>query len=335
VRRVEGQLIELAANHEFFLGRPGIERVIVRVASSPDARINLVLAGDADATESVIPPLTNYPRVKAAPHLRMVQVPSNNLGYLLFNQRDPSDTSRPHPILVDRDVRRALILALDRDVMVKAVLGDFGYVPFGPVTAQWWIRHGAPRPVSQDQSAARRLLAGLGWVDRDGDGVRENRSGAPLSLGLLLPGSSVSRVQLAVMIQEQLRQVGVDLDVVRREPKVWLERRAAGQFDIEFSAPSMDPTPSSLVNSWTCRGGTNVAGYCDPGADSLLQRAIATSDADAGAWHAFLRRLEDNAPAAFLYAQTYVYGVDRRFQDVNIRPESSWLALWRWTAPRS
>jgi hypothetical protein len=45
--------------------------------------------------------------------------------------------------------------------------------------------------------------------------------------------------------------------------------------------------------------------------------------------------VEESAPAAFLYAQTYVYGVSRRFRDVSIRPESSWIALWRWTATGS
>ena len=43
-----------------------------------------------------------------------------------------------------------------------------------------------------------------------------------------------------------------------------------------------------------------------------------------------LRRIEDDAPAAFLYAQTYVFAVNRRFSDVAIRPESSWSAVWRW-----
>ena len=334
VRREE-QFIELTANHDFFLGRPEIERVIVQVATSPDARLNLLLAGDADAMDNIPIPITNYARVKATGHLRTVEVPSPNLGYLLFNQRDPKARDKPHPILADRDVRRALILALDRSLLVRAVLGQYGSVPFGPVSAQLWIRHGAPAPTRQDQATAKRLLAGRGWVDRDGDGIRENRSGAPLSLRLQVSASSPIRVQMAVIVQEQLRQIGVDLDLARVEPKVWLEERTAGNFDIDFSAAGLDPTPSGLVYSWTCQGPGNVGHYCDPGADSLLYRAIATRTADRAPWHDFLRRVEENAPAAFLYSQTYVYGVSRRFRDVVIRPESSWISLWRWAAPRS
>jgi len=334
VRREEGQFIELAANHDFFLGRPGIDRVIVRVAASADARLNLLLAGEADAMDNIPPPTTNIARVEVARHLRLVTVPSNNLGYLLFNQRAPLHRDRPHPILADRDVRRALILALDRDLLVRAVLGRFGYVPFGPVSSQLWIRHGAPAHSHQDVATARKLLAGRGWVDRDGDGIRESPIGAPLSLHLLLSSSSLARLQMASIIQEQLRQVGVDIQQVRVEPAVWLERRSAGNFDIDFSASSQDPTPSGLVFSWSCGGAGNAGGYCDPGADSLLHRAIASPKADRGLWHSFLRRVEENAPAAFLYTQTFVFGVNRRFRDVTIRPESSWIALWRWPAPR-
>ena len=335
VRRVEGQYIELAANRDFFLGRPGIDRVIVRVAGSPDARINMVLSGDADAMDNIPPPTTNLARVEASPHLRVVPVPSNTLGFLLFNQRDPAHRDRPHPILADRDVRRALILALDRDLLVRAVLSRNGIVPYGPVSAQLWIRHGAPSPAKQDLTTARQLLAGRGWIDRNQDGVRENLEGTRLSLRLTVSTSSTTRMQMSAIIQEQLRQVGVDIQLVRVEPAVWQERRAAGNFDIDFSNTNQDPSPTGLVFSWSCDGQGNMGRYCDRGADSLLFRAIASPKADRGLWHEFMRRVEEAAPAAFLYTQTYLYAVNRRFHDVNIRPVSSWSALWRWPAPRS
>jgi peptide/nickel transport system substrate-binding protein len=335
VRRQEGEFIELAAKEDFFLGAPAIKRVIVRVAVNADARINLLLAGDADATENIPPPLTNIERVESAGHLKLVTVPSSNLGFLLFNHRDPSHLDRPHPILADRDVRRALILALDRQLLVSAVLGRYGEVPYGPVSSQLWIRHGAPSAALQDLPTARSLLAGRGWVDRDHDGVRENWRGEPLAVNLTVPASSQQRMQMAVIIQEQLRQVGVRLNLVRLEPAVWTERRAAGDFDIDFSASTQDPSPSGLAFSWTCDGPGNAGRYCDRGADSLLFRAMASPTADPRLWHEFLRRVEEAAPAAFLYSQIYVFSVDRRFPEVTIRPVSAWSSLWRWPAPRS
>ena len=335
VRRQEGEFIELAANEDFFLGAPAIKRVIIRVAVDPNARLNLLLSGEADATESIPPPLSNIEMVQATDDLKVVPVPSSILGYLVFNYRDPGDSTRPHPILNDRDVRRALVLALDRQLLVRSVLGRFGGIPYGPASSQLWISQGTPSAARQDQSTARRLLAGRGWVDRDQDGVRENRSGQPLVLRLQLAASSEQRVRMGLMIQEQLRQVGVRLELLRLEPAVWLERRAAGNFDIDFSSANQDPSPSGLAYSWSCDGAGNAGHYCDRGADSILFRAMASPVADSRLWQDFLARVEESAPAAFLYTQAYVAGVNRRFREVIIRPVSPWGSLWRWPAPRS
>ncbi len=329
VRGVPGELIELRANQDFFLGRPGITRVIVRVATDADARLNLVLSGEADAMDNIPPPPSNYRRVEAHGDLRLVRVPSPTVGYLLYNQRDPEDRGRPHPILADADVRRALTLALDRRQMVRAVFDRYADVPYGPVPPLMWIRHGAPSPLPRNRAEARRLLAARGWTDRDGDGVLD-RGGRPLSLRLNLPNTSGIRRQMALMVQQQLREVGVRVEVVQLEGPVWNERRRAGAFDIDFSAATMDPSPSGLTQSWSCRGASNVAGYCDPVADSLLDRAIVLGS-DLKAWHAVLRQIESSAPAAFMYAPVYVYAVHARYRDVVIRPESSWIALWRWS----
>jgi len=329
VRSAPGQFIELAANNDFFLGRPGIQKVIVRVVTDADARLNLLLSGEADAMDNIPAPPSNRARVAKRRDLRLVQVPSNVVSYLLYNQRDPTDPDRPHPILSDSAVRHALTLALDRPLLIRATLGDYGDVPYGPVSPLLWIRHGAPAPEGVDRAAARRLLASRGWRDRDGDGLLD-RAGRPLVLRLNYPAPSATRRQMAQLIQQQWRSVGVRAELVQLDIAVWNERREAGRFDVDFSGALQDPSPSGLIQSWSCQGGSNVAGYCDPVVDSLLSRAVGGSGT-AQEWHAVLRRIESTSPAAFLYALIYVFGIHRRYENVTIRPESSWASLWRWS----
>jgi peptide/nickel transport system substrate-binding protein len=337
VRRVPGQYIELAANERFFLGAPSIRRVFFRLATDADARVNLLLGGEGDATENIPPPRTNLDRIASRSDLRIVPVPSPAIGFLLFNQRDPRDLERPHPILRDPEVRRAIGLALDRRLMVRAVLGSAGEVPYGPASPILWIRHGAPSPLGVNLPEARRLLAARGWVDRDGDGVLD-RDGQPLVLTLTVPTSSGIRLQMAEQVQEQLRQVGIHLEIQRLEPPLWNERRTAGRFDIDFSSTVQDPSPTGLSQGWSCAGGTNVAHFCDPAVDSLLQVASLATGGAPQAWHAVLARIESDAPAVFLYALTYMYAVHRRFTNVRLRPESPWQSIREWTvgapAPR-
>lgn len=332
VRSVAGQFMELAANEQFFLGKPKLKRVIIRVAASPEARLNMVLSGDADAIENVLPPLDNIRRIGADTTLRLIPVPSPTVGFLLFNQRDPSDSGRPHPVLSDVRVRRAITLGLDRQLMVHAVYGPYGEVPYGPVSPILWIRHHAPKAARQNIAEARQLLAAAGWRDSDGDGTLD-RNGRSLALTLSLPNTSAVRRQLSLLAQEQLRQLGVRIDLQQLEYPLWLERRSSGQFDIDFGATSQDPSPSGLTQGWSCRGGTNVAKYCNPRTDSLLEQATTGRGGKdpAQAWAAVLRQIEADAPAAFLYAPSYVYAVRRRFRDVAITPASSWQQLRLWS----
>jgi peptide/nickel transport system substrate-binding protein len=330
VRSVPGQFIELAANPNFFLGAPKVTRVFFRTASDVDARINLLLSGEADATDNIAAPLSNVERVSAAPDFRIVPLASPTVGYLLFNQHDRTDRSKPHPILSDINVRRAIALAIDRRPIVQAVFGQYAEVPYGPASQLLWIRKGAPKPAGADTVQARRLLAKSGWYDRDGDGIVE-RDGKPLALTLSFPLTSEARKQIALQIQEQLRRAGIRIDLMRLEGPVWAQRRSQGDFDIDFSAATQDPTPSGLTQSWSCRGGTNVGGYCDPGVDSLLDRAITMRSASAGVWQEILRRIESTQPAVFMYAPAFAYAVNRRFTKAPIRPESSWLLIREWT----
>jgi peptide/nickel transport system substrate-binding protein len=276
--------------------------------------------------------LENIRRVQADSTLRLVPVPSNTVGFLLFNQKDPANPSQPHRILSDIRVRRAITLGLDRELLVRAVFGPYAEVPYGPVSPILWIRHGAPKPERQNLREARRLLAQAGWTDSDRAGVLE-RDGVPLKLGLALPNTSAIRRQFALLVQEQLRQIGINLELQQLDFPVWVERRSSGKFDIDLTGTVQDPSPSGISQAWTCTGGSNVAKYCNPRVDSLIERAVlGPGQRDPKqAWMAVLRQIEADAPASFLYAPSYVYAVKRRFRNVTITPASSWLLLREWS----
>ncbi|HJR17248.1 MAG TPA: ABC transporter substrate-binding protein [Gemmatimonadales bacterium] len=330
VRSVPGQFVELAAVPDFFLGKPKLKRVILRSTADPGARINLLLSGEADAMDIIPPPPDNIRRIAADTALRLIAVPSSTVGYLLFNQRDPSNRARPHPILADIRVRRAITLALNRRELVQAVFGPHGVVPYGPVSQLLWIRQGAPEPAGQNVTEARRLLAATGWGDSNGDGMLD-RAGKPLRLLLSLPNTSGIRRQMALLVQEQLRRIGIQIEIQQLEFPIWNERRTEGQFDVDFSGVSQDASPSGLTQSWTCTGGSNVAGYCDRAVDSLMAEAILGRGDPADNWIEALRQIEEGAPATFLYAPTFMYAVSRRYRGVTISPHSPWITLRKWS----
>lgn len=334
VRSAPGQLVELAAVPGHFLGSPRIHRVIYRAAADGDARINLLLSGEGDGLEQLAL-RSQQERFLGNAEFRLVPVPSFQVGYVLFNQRDPADRTAPHPILADSLTRRALVLALDRVTIVASLFGDAATVPEGPASMSLWARTSGPTLAQGDTARAAALLAASGWTDHDGDGVRD-RDGRPLRLSLIYPGTSPSRRLAAQLAQEQWRRVGVQVELAPLEFPAYVERRNGRNFDLDLTVTNQDPNPAGLTQGWSCGGGTNLGSYCDPAVDSLLARAEAAADGGRALWQAALRRIDRDAPAAFLFAPANVIAVHRRYDGVVLRPEGLWsgLAGWRVTPGR-
>jgi peptide/nickel transport system substrate-binding protein len=332
VRRVPGQLVELAAFDQFFLGRPRINRVLFRVAPDPDARLNLLLSGEADIAQSLALPAEA--RVRQQPELQVIPVISTGITYGLFNQRARGDRSRPHPILADAVVRRALVLALDREAMTRSVYGGHAKVPDGPVPQAFaWVDVPGYRTAAPDTARARALLASAGWQDSDADGTLD-KNGIPLELSVQAPNRTPQRPMLAQQMQARFRQIGVKLNVEIIEGAMWLDRRNKGEFDIDMSNAILDPTPSGWNWSWSCEGagqsGRNVGSYCNPRIDSLLERAVAERN-PIPAYREILGLIRQDVPAIFLSAPSTVVAVHRRYRNLHFRPESLLLSLREWS----
>ncbi len=331
VRREPGRQLELAADPGFFLGEPKLDRVVFLVARDADAQMNLLLDGTADVFEAMSP-VSGPPRLAAHPAIRLLTAPAFGVVFLLYNQRAYGDRSRPHPILADREVRRALAMAIDRPPIVRSTYGATGLSTDAPVPAAQWTYSLVPHGPGFDPAGARALLARRGWADHDGDGVLD-KNGVPLSLRLNVTTTSAVRLTMAPQVQEQLRRIGVRLEIARMDGPVWAQRRHAGEFDLDFSSVTMDPSPTGIVQSWSCagRGGSNVGQYCDPAVDSLFDAAISSPRSTGRDWRAAYAALQADAPAIFLASPLDLFAVHSRFRNVSLRAESLYHDLWRWS----
>jgi peptide/nickel transport system substrate-binding protein len=334
-----GESLELAADSTFFLGRPHIRRVIWRFAANPQAAVRLLTGGAADAVEVLVTP-DNVKLAKADTLLALYPYKGNAYGYLGFNLAASGDSTKPHPLFGDRELRRALLMAVDRQGLLRNVWEDLAKVPPGPLSQLFWIWDPEIRELPYDTAQAARRLARLGWTDSDGDGIRDH-DGHPLAFRLLVPTTSATRSQYARLLQEQFRTMGVDVQLDEVDFSLFTERARAGRFDAVLDAWSTDPTPTSgIAQGWTRAGfgGSNHGRYENPAFERLVDRAVAAANrADAKrTWRAAIEVLNQDAPAVFLFAPGNVAAVDRRVTDVTIRPDS-WLALlytWRIPADR-
>jgi peptide/nickel transport system substrate-binding protein len=222
--------------------------------------------------------------------------------------------------------------------MLASALGDRAKVPPGPIVTLWPLWEPRPRELAFDTAAAARLLAERGWVDRNGDGVRE-KAGVPLAFGLMLPSTSGLRRQYARLLQEQLAAVGAKVTIDEVDGPVQGERAAAGRFDAYLGGWNVDPTPSTGIGgTWTsaAAGLANHVRYANPVFDDLVAQATTgagSPDSVRALWRRALEVFNDDAPAIVLFAMDNVAAVHARVADVRIRPDSHWALVRTWRIP--
>jgi peptide/nickel transport system substrate-binding protein len=224
-------------------------------------------------------------------------------------------------------------MAVDREAIVRAVLGEYGVVPPGPVSPALWIWDDALHGLPFDSAEARRLLARRGWTDTDGDGVLD-RQGRRFAFEFLVPISSAPRRQSAQIIQEQLRRIGVEVRITELDFNAFLDQAQSRHFDVAFGSYGGDISPASIAEVWGSGavGSFNWGQYVSPAVDRMLVAAgNASSLADAQSrWHEAVRAIVEDAPAIWVYAPLTAAGVHTRFENVTIRPDQWASTLWTW-----
>ena len=336
VRWVPRQAIELEANTNYHLGRPHLDRVIWSIAPDYNAAVMRVLSGDADFLDYMRP--GDFESVAKNPEIKAVRYPSLIYGFLLFNERDPSNPKRPHPIFANRSVRRALTMAIDRVDLVRSVYDTLAVPAVGPFTEALSTYDSTIRQIPYDPDSASALLDAAGWRDRDGDGWRE-RNGVPLRFTIIVPSSSTPRMRAAVIMQEMFKKVGVRAEIEQMDPPTHGSRQEARRFDASMNAMSSDGVPSTIRQLWgtaAAKDGSNYGSYESPRFDALVDRAASQMAPDrAGAYYRrAYQLLADDAPAIWLFEPLSYAAVQQRIHPVGMRANGWWLNLKDWYIPQ-
>jgi peptide/nickel transport system substrate-binding protein len=310
--------------------QPEIRRVIWRFTGDPEAAANLLLSHEADLLETAH--IAGAEQLANDSVFRLHPFPSASYGLIGF--RIAGQRARPaDAILSSRDVRRALVQAVDRPTVARAVFGLETKVPPGPISQLLWIWDNEMKPLPYDTVAAGAALDAAGWR-RGSNGMRA-RGGRPLRIEILVPSTSTPRRRAAEAVQAQWKAAGVDGVVTLVDFPVMQERIGEGNFDAFVGAWLDEPSPRGLAGQWTRAGWSdlNYGHYSNPVLDSLLLAAGRSSDpAEAGRlYRAVLDTLNADAPAMFLFAPTSIAAISRRLEQVTINPYSwlSGLPTWR------
>ncbi len=327
--------LEFAAVDDYYRGRARLDRVIVTISPEPATGLAKIWAEEADVWELV--PAGDIAEAARHPHVRLVAANSFDYSYVAFNFRDARNRTRPHALFTDVALRRAIAHAVDREQAVRAVFDTLAFVADGPYVHAQFTYDSTVRAIPFDRARAAALLDSLGWRVDPRDGIRR-RDGRRLAFTALVPGSSRNRERMAVLLQEQLRQVGVAMDIERAENRTFTQKREAGQFDAVFGGWLTIPSPRALVGTWMSatkpgQGTRNDGRWENADFDAAVMEGLAAMDRD-DARRAFTRAYQtiaDEVPALFLYEPRTVAAVHRRFTIPAWRADGWWRSLHEWS----
>ncbi len=248
---------------------------------------------------------------------------SNGYSYIGWNLR--------HPILRERRVRQALSMLIPRQKMLDAImLGQAEIVtgPFYPKGPQQ-DPHIAPCPF--DPTFAAQLLDSSGWIDHDGDGVRD-KDGVSFHLTMLYPGPSRMADALMNILREEFHKVGIVLEARRMEWTVFVKTMEDRKFDAYIGGWTGDyeSDPYQIWHSSQIEKGSNYVGFSNVEADHIMESAREEFDPDKRAklYQRMHRILHDEQPYAFLFMPYSLSAVHHRLTNVAIYPAGHDIREW-------
>lgn len=254
------------------------------------------------------------------------------------------DVNLDNPLLADRRVRRAILMAIDRKTISdklfygKQPVADGNVSPLDPMYSP------SARHYDYDPAEARRLLDEAGFREIAKD-VRQNAKGERLSLVLAFASGNRISDQLAQVMQSELRQIGVELRLKAAPARIYFDTLTHRKFDsLAFYAWVMSPenVPRTTLqsteiptaeNGWS---GQNFPGYRNSGMDHVLEAAERELNPDKRrAFFADMLRLyADDLPVLPMYFRVDLFVIPKQLKGVvptgHQGSTSLWIENWRW-----
>lgn len=262
-----GEYIMLERVPSYWRGTPKIAKLLFKFLSNTNTRINQLKAGEVHLVATV--PWDKHREVAGASGLVIHRTVGNAYEHVTLNERQ-------FPAFADARVRRALTMAVDRELIANTILDGLAPVTHGPIQPVSWAYTDDVTKYPFDPAKARVLLDEAGWRDANGDGIRE-LDARPLSFTLITQAGFAVRESVAQVLQRQFREVGANMSISLHDgtsiSQIWFE----GRFDAMLHWWQMPADPELTLffaSDRTPPAGRNINFV----SDELLTRLVYASD---------------------------------------------------------
>lgn len=331
-----------------WINPPKLEQIFIRIVPDDAAQEAAIIAGDTDI--GVFLSSDQIEKLEEGGNVKVVAVPSGyDEGWFLNVNPETA-----HPALLDVNVRKAIALATDRFSIVKDLLVE----EVNPVNVTFWdatepYNNPDLKPYPYDPEEAKRLLDEAGWIDSDGDGIRDKEiEGQKVDLELrYITNDRELRKNVQAVVEQQWSLVGIGADLQNYSSDVYWNSyndngpQAMGEYDIaEYSSNPSFPDPEASGN-WLCDerssadnpDGANWQGVCNEELEALLKQQASTLDTQAriDLYHQISQLMYDEVLYIGIWKDPDLWSVNSRLQNAKLSGAAPFWNAHEWsvTAP--
>lgn len=313
--------------------RPHVAKRIVKVISDDNAALQVLERQELDImalTPQQWVTRASRPEFEAKFDKLRYWAPSGYIGgfgYIGWNLRNPKFS--------DKRVRQAMTMLLDRPLIIETIFEGLPRIQTGPAAQGTVYYDETVEPWPFDPEAAAAKLDEAGWIDTDGDGIRD-KDGVAFEYEFTIPSGLPEIERVATEYQAELKRAGIKMSISNLEWATFIDRLVKREFDSVTLSWAIPPDMDlyQIWHSTQAEKGSNYPGYIKPEVDQILEEARTVFDREERAelYKKLHRIVHEDQPYTFLWQTPALVAVDKRFRNVEAYPMG--LDSNRWWVPK-
>ncbi len=319
---------------------PYIEKLIFKVIPDYNSRLNQLKNGEIDLMTDIRPEDAidiknkfNNLRIERIRGRDYDYIGWNNIDHKLYHQ-SKGKLIKPHPLFGDREIRRALSMAINRKEILEGYFGEFASIaetPISPIFKEYFNAN--LKSFSYDPEEAKRIFENNGWKDSDHDGILD-KNGIQFKFKLSIATGRPQREFAATIIKRDLEKIGIKVEIEILETAIFFSRMYERKLDAWIAGWTV-PLDLDLEPFWGSdlnKNYFNVIGFQNKKVDMIFRelKMAKTIEERKKLIYLFQEIIQSDQPVTFLYWIDNIIGYNKRIKNIQLNPVTYTNKIWEW-----
>jgi peptide/nickel transport system substrate-binding protein len=334
----KNQSLTLRADTTSFLYHDGmINKIIFKIVPEYTSRLTQLKKGEIDLCELIKP--EDAPALENEKTLEIVPVKGREYEYVGWNNIDPDAFNNDSKLIPNKffspvQTRRALSYAINKKEILEEYLHNYGQLAAGPISPIFKkVLNDEVKPYEYDPQKAKQLLSDEGWKDTDNDGILE-KNGVKFAFDLYIPGGNPLRNYSATVIKNDLKNVGISVNIQTMELNTFLDNLFSKKFNA-WIASWYIAIPLEMKMMWYSDLNStplNVQSYSNKQIDRILDEIEESPEKEKlyNLYKQFQEIMHNDEPVTFLYWIDNITAHNTRIKNIDINPLGVIHHCWNW-----